>query len=93
MIESYSLGQDVTTISTEREISHLYTGSGPTSIKSSGFAFLSPADMFYKTAETYNYTSNFMCDHISSLHTGSYLQKSAMLVRKGSDYKEVLNYM
>lgn len=91
----YHLVQRVMTVSTVDEIPHLFTGSTGIApqVRSAKKAFLSHADMFYKTAELYNYSDIFLCDHISTFHAGSYLTKNGMMVKMGSQFREVLNFV
>ncbi len=63
-------------------------------VTSSRMALLSYADIFYQVAEYQNYSEVFMCNQISyfRIYVG-YLTKSSMMVKKGSQFKETLNYM
>ncbi|CAL8087029.1 unnamed protein product [Orchesella dallaii] len=92
ILESFDLSQELVTISTENEISHLITDS-KLDVQSSKNAFVSPADMFYQTAKTLKYSDTFICNHISSVAVGPALHKRGPLVTKGSHHKEVLNHM
>lgn len=112
-IKAYDLPQkNVKTVSTETEVSHLFSTDqinvnsrkNPLSLSRSTFvdntvtssrtAFLSYADLFYQVTVYQNYSEVFTCNQISyfRLYVG-YLTKSSLMVKKGSQFKETLNYM
>jgi hypothetical protein len=79
------LKQEVLTVDTKTEISHLLEPDNPK-------AFLSYQDLFYQTALNLGYTDRFLCNTISKVKVSDFHYKSAMFLKKGSQYKEIFNH-
>ncbi|CAL8130172.1 unnamed protein product [Orchesella dallaii] len=79
MIAEFNLTQNVITTDTQHEITHIIN---------SKTAFLSYPDLFYDTARKQNFTENFVCSKINNLAAQSVPFKSAIYVKKGSQFQE-----
>lgn len=94
IITSKKMEQKVEIVSTAEEVSQLFHLQG-NDVGTSRKAILSFADLFHQVAGDSNYSQLFLCEHISSvkLPWTEHLTISAMLVKKGSHFREILNYM
>lgn len=84
MIDTQNLKQKVLKISNVEEVSHLLDPKKP-------MAFLTYSDLFYPTALELNYTETFICSRLSFVQVSPVLYKSALFLKKGSEYAEILN--
>jgi len=81
----YKLKQEVETVREVEEIPHLLKPETPK-------AFLTYPDLFYQTSLYLNYTENFICRTISKVVVSDVFYKSAMFLKKGSEFTEIFNH-
>lgn len=83
-MEPFNLPPKVVTINTENEITHLLTVNRKR-------ALIAYPDLFYITANNQGYSQRFICTTFDFFPVGNTLYKSAMSVKKASQYKEIFS--
>jgi len=85
LIQTYKLAQDVETINTTDEITHLLH-------EKDYKAFITYPDALYSVAVKQNYTLQFICKNIHHIRLPNIPKHSGMYMKKGSVFTETLNH-